>query len=196
MLFTCGRSFCEANFSSVTKLHYSRLHQGRSFKERFLVNLFSWASLIFTVKSFFSIILMVKILRLLLARTDMFGKECGRVHTLQSPAATKVPIKPLQATNPVRCSGLQIYRVSVSSHEHRANAGKAGLQTIKSRTPSKLSNRCVSVDEKTCILLNKMIIGHRTHKGLLSCQSLGVDVCFSVWLISNKFSNVILLWCM
>lgn len=42
-------------------------------------------------------ILMAEILRLLLGQTDMFGKECCCVHTLQSPAATKVPIKHLQA---------------------------------------------------------------------------------------------------
>lgn len=35
-------------------------------------------------------------LRLLLSQTDMFGKECCCVRALRSPAATKVPVKPLR----------------------------------------------------------------------------------------------------
>lgn len=49
------------------------------------------------IKCFLNMILMAEFLRLLPGQTDMFGKECCCVHTLQSPAATKVPIKPLQA---------------------------------------------------------------------------------------------------
>lgn len=50
------------------------------------------------MKCFLNMILMAEIHeRLLLGQTDMFGKECCCVHALQSPAATKVPVKPLQA---------------------------------------------------------------------------------------------------
>lgn len=49
------------------------------------------------MKCFLNMILMAEIRGLLLGQTDMSGKECCCVHALQSPAATKVPIKPLQA---------------------------------------------------------------------------------------------------
>lgn len=49
------------------------------------------------MKSFLNMVLMAQILRLLLGQTDMFGKECCCVHALQPPAATKVPVKSLQA---------------------------------------------------------------------------------------------------
>lgn len=49
------------------------------------------------MECFLNTTLVAEILNLLRGQTDMLEKECCCVLTLQSPAATKVPIKPLQA---------------------------------------------------------------------------------------------------
>lgn len=50
--------------------------------------------------------------------------------------------------------------MSVSSHEHRSNVGKAVWETVKSQTLSRLSHQRASIDELSSVLLNKMITGH------------------------------------
>lgn len=92
----------------------------------------------------------------------MLGKECSRVRALQSPAATKVPIKPLRANK--TCLLKWFTNLQSECFKSRTQIWlwatlSGGFKKI-TQTPRRSSNRRANPRWWSSVLLSKIITGH------------------------------------